>query len=307
MSESEVVPRESAALLQIRSELQAECSDSLKLLASPTDNPICSIELDDSLPGLVVVWRNCANSTQLRFVHEYVLHLIEKHSVSKVLGDGTALRTIAAEDQNWVIRNWLPRAMQAGFRAAAGKASSTYLSRVAVNTIVSAAPDGVALRVFEASAEARKWLQDYKAPSWPGTPTILIVDDDEDTRCVLARLLTGDGYEAVIVPGPAEALAFLENTKPSLVITDFNMPQMNGLTLIAQVREDSRLRDVPVIMFSASDDSREAALRGGVEAFVLKGSMDWETLRREVLRFAGPGTLEKQLPNVPPARVNDAG
>ncbi|HKQ49718.1 MAG TPA: response regulator [Phycisphaerae bacterium] len=298
---------ESAVLVQLRSQLQAESSDSRKLLASPTDNPICSIESDDSLPGLVVVWRNYANSRQLRFVHEYLLQLIEKNAISKVLCDDTALRTIASDDQSWIIQDWIPRAIRAGLRAGAHTASSAHFAAVAVNALASAAPDGIALRVFETTAEARKWLQDYKAILKPDTPIILIVDDYEDTRNVLAHLLRREGYDAVTAPGPAEALAFLEKTKPSLVITDFAMLQTNGLMFFAQIRKDTRLRDVPVIMYSANDVAEKAARQAGIDAYVQKASMDWETLQREVLRLAGPGRLGKSLPDVPPARAKDVG
>lgn len=307
MGGTNATQNESAVLLQLRSQLHDESGDSRRLLASPTDNPICSIESDDSLPGLVVVWRNYANSRQLRFVHEYILHLIETHLVSKVLWDDTALRTIAADDQSWIIQDWMPRAIQAGLRSGAHTASSAHFAEVAVSALASAAPDGFVFRVFESTAEARKWLQAPKALLRPNTPTILIVDDYEDTGNMLARLLQRDGYDAVAVPGPAEALAFLEKTKPSLVITDFAMPRTNGLMLFAQIRKDPRLQDVPVIMYSGTDTAREAAMRAGIDAYVRKTSMDWAVLQREVLRLAGPGTWDKTLPDVPPARAKDAG
>ena len=135
-----------------------------------------------------------------------------------------------------------------------------------------------------------------------------MVDDQQETRYLLARLVNGDGYQAVAVGDAAEALVFLETIKPSLVITDFDMPGMNGLALFTQIRMDPRHRDVPVIMFSANDgEVREAALREGVDAYVVKYSMDWATLQREILRLAGAGTLEKSLPDVTPAREKDAG
>ena len=140
------------------------------------------------------------------------------------------------------------------------------------------------------------------------TPIILIVDDHESTRSLLARLLTEDGYQTEAVAGPAEALAFLKTTKPALVITDFSMPEMDGLTLLAEMRKDPHLGDVPVIMFSALGGKwREVALRAGVNAYIVKGSMDFATLQHEIRRLAGPGMLEKRLPDVPAARAKDAG
>ena len=138
-------------------------------------------------------------------------------------------------------------------------------------------------------------------------PLILIADDDPDSRTVLALLLHGDGYETRAVSGSAEALVLLEVLQPALVIADYHMPHMNGLGLFAEMRKDPRHRGTPVILFSADDGAREAALGAGVSAFVVKGSMDFAALQREVLRFAGPGTLEKKLPDVPPSRAKEAG
>lgn len=298
---------EGALLMRLRSQLKVESSDSRKLLDSPTDNPICSIEQDDTLPGLVVVWREYASSRQLRFVYEYLLQLIETRNISKILYDDTALRTIAADDQSWILENWMPRAIRAGFRASAHTASASHFVGVAVNALATAAPDGFALRAFDTTSEARNWLQDFKVELRPCTPTILIVDDLEDTRSMLAHLLMREGYETLTVPGPGEALALLERIKPSLIIVDFGMPEKNGLNLFAEIRKDARLRNVPVIMYSASDAHKEAALRAGVDAYIRKASLDWATLEREVLRLAGPGMLPKSLPPVPPARSGDPG
>lgn len=306
MSEPET-PRENPAIQALRDRLESESSDSLKLLASPAENPICSIQLDESLPGLAVTWKDYATSTQLRFVHEYLLHLIEQHRVTKIFGDDSALRTIVAEDQAWIVQDWMPRAVRAGLRAGAGKVSSAYFARLAVETIVAAAPEGLTLRVFGTGDEAKAWLRDFTAAARREAPTVLVVEDHDDTRQVVARLLQGDGYRVLTASGAVEALTLLEQTRPSLVITDYCMPGTSGLTLLAEIRKSERLRDVPVIMFSADEGAKHPALAAGVDAFILKDSMDWATLQREIIRLVGAGGLDRSLPHVPPARSKDAG
>ena len=131
---------------------------------------------------------------------------------------------------------------------------------------------------------------------------ILIVDDHEDTRDVLARMLRYEGYEAVAVSSAHEALIVLAATKPSLVILDYNMPFTDGLTLFSQIRKDRRLTDIPVIMFSASGgELREKSLKAGVNAFIIKASLDWAELRREIRRLAGAAN-PAQTPPIPPQR-----
>ena len=119
---------------------------------------------------------------------------------------------------------------------------------------------------------------------------LLIADDHADTREVLVRLLKRDGYETVAVGSGTEAIEFLQKHRPSLVILDHSMPGMNGLDVLAQMKRDPRLADVPVIMFSATEGPlREQALAIGASAFVLKASLDWSILREQIIQLAGPG------------------
>ena len=134
---------------------------------------------------------------------------------------------------------------------------------------------------------------------------ILVVDDHQDTRVVLIRLLKMEGYESLGVTCGAEALLFLKGRKPCLVLLDYNMPDMNGLEVLREMKRSPRHADVPVIMFSASSGSvKESALRAGVDAYVVKGSLDWPQLRAEIVRLVGAGPCARGAtrnpPDVPP-------
>lgn len=146
---------------ELRSRLQAETTDSIKLLANPEDNPICSISIDDTVPAIVVVWRQYATSTQLRFIHEYLLDLLKKNSITKILGDDTELATIHSDDQIWITENWMPRAMALGLKAAASKTSTHYFGRQCIGDIFSVAPTGITLRSFNDTTSARQWLKSF--------------------------------------------------------------------------------------------------------------------------------------------------
>jgi len=129
---------------------------------------------------------------------------------------------------------------------------------------------------------------------------ILIVDDHQDTRNVLVRLLRMDGYEARAVSDGNEALSFLKTHVPRLIILDYGLPDMEGLDVFKQIRNDPRLSAVPVIMFSAYEGLRkEKALKAGVDAYVVKATLDWMFLQKEILRLAGPGTLPVTHPPMP--------
>jgi len=131
------------------------------------------------------------------------------------------------------------------------------------------------------------------------TPRILVVDDLEETRGLLMRMLRDEGYIATGASDGVEALEAMARSKPALVIMDLNMPRMNGLQAIQEIRKCGELREIPVIMFSASGKAaRDEAMRAGANAFIFKDSMDWPKLQSEVLRLAGPGLGQKRIPDV---------
>jgi len=121
---------------------------------------------------------------------------------------------------------------------------------------------------------------------------ILVVDDHSETRYVLVRLLKSWGYDAVEAPGGREAIDFLRDTVPELIILDCNMPCVDGLAVLRAVRADPGLAKVPVVIFSAdTKDTAEPAYEElGVQAWIMKGSTDWGKIGTVVARHAVPVT-----------------
>ena len=80
---------------------------------------------------------------------------------------------------------------------------------------------------------------------------VLFVDDEEQIRKLLSTWLTRHGYEVTVANDGWEALKAIRAKAPDLVITDVNMPNMNGLELTRRLRADHRTARIPVIMLSA--------------------------------------------------------
>lgn len=129
---------------------------------------------------------------------------------------------------------------------------------------------------------------------------ILVVDDSEDIRYLVASLLHSVGYETVEAENGIRALELLDlDSRIRLVITDYDMPGMDGLELTRRIRRDERLEDLPVLMHSASplDCLETRSATAGVTRLLPK-PISTEFLRRQVesiMSGAGPEHVWRAL------------
>ncbi|KZZ46283.1 hypothetical protein A3759_06880 [Thalassolituus sp. HI0120] len=103
-------------------------------------------------------------------------------------------------------------------------------------------------------------------------PRILVVDDSVTVRKVTTRLLERNGMEVFTAKDGVDAMATLQDHKPDLMLLDIEMPRMDGFEVASQVRHDSRLKDIPIIMITSrtGDKHRERALSIGVNEYMGK-------------------------------------
>ncbi len=95
---------------------------------------------------------------------------------------------------------------------------------------------------------------------------ILVVDDCETTRKLLSYIIRDKGYKIIGASNGIEALEVMAANPVDLVVTDLNMPQMNGFELSRSLREQAEYRELPIIMITT--ESGEADKRMGMEAGV---------------------------------------
>jgi CheY-like chemotaxis protein len=115
---------------------------------------------------------------------------------------------------------------------------------------------------------------------------VLIVEDDEDLREMMAQLLTLEGYQTTTVANGREALEYLHDAeKPHLILLDLMMPVMDGWEFRRQQQADPALAPVPVIVLSALDQARASNLEA--EAF-LKKPLDFDRLLSLVRTYCPP-------------------
>jgi len=108
------------------------------------------------------------------------------------------------------------------------------------------------------------------APSLP--PTILVVDDNWENRAVLVGLLTPLGFKVREATSGLEGLAQAVAEKPSIIITDLIMPDLDGFELIRQIRQNPQLGDIVIFAASASvyEADHQRSLEIGADAFLPK-------------------------------------
>jgi CheY-like chemotaxis protein len=87
--------------------------------------------------------------------------------------------------------------------------------------------------------------------------TILIVDDDRDTRTIIKTILSSKGYSTQEAGNGKEALLSIESFKPDLILLDIMMPEMSGYDVMARLRMKPENQDIPVIMLSAKAESED--------------------------------------------------
>jgi len=145
---------------------------------------------------------------------------------------------------------------------------------------VSAAPEGFKLsaRVVEGRLlnlmELNKIQQAKRAKvqASSGKNVIMVVDDSRSVRQLVRYVLASDGHEIIEAEDGQQAWELLQNTIPNLVISDCDMPNMNGWELIERIRGDARFDNIPVLMLTSHDNEEDEVrtLELGADDFITK-------------------------------------
>ncbi|HET6514304.1 MAG TPA: response regulator [Thermodesulfovibrionales bacterium] len=101
---------------------------------------------------------------------------------------------------------------------------------------------------------------------------IMIVDDCQTTRKLLGIYLKSKGFEMVFAENGLDALEKLATNAVNMIITDLNMPYMDGIELVKSLRADPHWQDVPILMVTteADPEERERAFAAGTNRYLVK-------------------------------------
>jgi CheY-like chemotaxis protein len=118
---------------------------------------------------------------------------------------------------------------------------------------------------------------------------VLLVDDSKVTREMIRRLLEDAGFAVTGVGTAVDALSMLESHDADCLVTDIQMPGMDGLALTRKLREDQRFADLPVVVISTLDRPKDrlAGLESGADAYLTKQGLDARELVALIHRVSG--------------------
>jgi two-component system cell cycle response regulator DivK len=116
--------------------------------------------------------------------------------------------------------------------------------------------------------------------------TILYVEDNLDNRTLVRRILTAEGYTLIEAANATQALEILNTTRPDLILMDINMPDMDGYSLTAKIKDTPRFEATPIIALTANvmRGDRERSLEAGCDGYIQK-PIDIDKLSEQIEHF----------------------
>jgi len=118
--------------------------------------------------------------------------------------------------------------------------------------------------------------------------TVLLVEDTEDNRFMMRRLLEMTGYRVVEATNGEEAVRFAESEQPDLILMDLSLPVIDGLAATRAIRKLNGLSKTPIIAVSAHDtsDFQSDALAAGCDSYITK-PIDFSQLEQLIAKLLG--------------------
>ncbi len=149
-----------------------------------------------------------------------------------------------------------------------------------------------ATRAAMRAPESQDVVDVVTEPAVALAPLVMVVDDSLTVRRVTQRLLLREGYRVVLAKDGLDALERLSEGLPAIVLSDIEMPRMDGFDLVRNMRADARLRELPVIMITSriAQKHREYAAELGVDHYLGKPYSE-EDLLALIARYTREGVI----------------
>jgi two-component system chemotaxis sensor kinase CheA len=164
------------------------------------------------------------------------------------------------------------------------------VARVAHLAGASVLDDGRVVGVLNAGEVLRRLAPASARPAAAAAPRVVVADDALTTRAAMKAILELAGYQVAAVADGEEAFQLVREQGAALVVSDVQMPRLDGLGLARRLKADPRLRSVPVILVTSLDapEDRAAGLAAGADGYLVKREVERGRLL-ELVRQLLPG------------------
>jgi two-component system chemotaxis sensor kinase CheA len=136
-------------------------------------------------------------------------------------------------------------------------------------------------------AQPRRAVPPAASAAKSGPAMVMVADDSLTTRMMEKHILEAAGYRVHVAADGMEAWHFLQDNQVDLLVSDVNMPRLDGFDLAVKVRADKRLKDLPIILVTSlnSDADRARGVAVGADAYIVKSAFDQDTLLTTIRRY----------------------
>ena len=118
-------------------------------------------------------------------------------------------------------------------------------------------------------------------------PRILAVDDSLTSRVLIGGILEAEGYDVTLATSGEDALNILSANQYDLIISDVEMPGINGFELSSRIRQDPEHKETPIMIISslAKDEHKRKGIEAGVQAYIIKGAFNQQIFLETIERL----------------------
>ncbi len=119
--------------------------------------------------------------------------------------------------------------------------------------------------------------------------TVLYVEDNVDNLNLVKRVLEAEGFHFIGAGSAMDGLMMVKDCHPDIILVDINMPEVDGLTMTAEIKQDPGYQGTPIIALTANvmRGDRERSLNAGCDGYIQK-PIDIDQLSAQIVRFLQP-------------------
>ena len=116
-------------------------------------------------------------------------------------------------------------------------------------------------------------------------PLIVVIDDDAGTRMLVGQVLKKDGYDVLTAEDGVQGLALIREHKPDLVVSDVQMPKMNGYTFLLELNKLTEIKPIPIIVLTVKEGMSDLFKIEGAKEYITKPiNLEnlWTTIQKHI-------------------------